>query len=640
MTENSSIRNEEFKLGTSFSSFSGRSFSGRKGSLSPWFLFFPLVFLLLAYSPLKAQFAGEESHVRLSAKLSENSVPAGGKLRLTGKVSIESSWHINSNKPNEDYLIPTTLGLDKKNNPAKLQISSLHYPAAKNIKFEFSETPVSVYEGEVTVSAEITIPSNTKPGKYPVKLVLNYQSCNNNTCLPPSTAEAELNVNVTPASQGASAQDTASTTSIKSNTPQAKAGDDKAQTSLQASGTAAAPTEGSLSDKLASSGLLLSLVIVFLGGLALNLTPCVYPLVPITIGYFGGQSEGSTRKLFSLGVLYVLGMALTYSLIGVITALSGAVFGTLMQKPIVVLVVVLVLFTLSLSMFGVYEFKLPDSLVAKAGGAKGGYFGAFFMGLTMGIVAAPCIGPFVLGLVTFVGTKGDPYYGFMMFFFLALGLGFPYLLLALFSGKIKSLPRAGMWMEAVKHIFGFILLGMALYFLDPILPKSFAKYVLPVYMILASLYLLLFDKSAGNVKGMKVFKAAFSVLIIAIAVYMLLPEKKSAPEWKYYSDEAYTTSLKSGKPMIIDFFADWCIPCKELDGMTFSNSRVIDESRRFHNYKVDMTKLSDVNESIRNKFKIVGMPTVLIINSKGQEVKRITGFVNAEEFHKLISSID
>ncbi|MGE5430570.1 MAG: cytochrome c biogenesis protein CcdA [Syntrophomonadaceae bacterium] len=631
MTLNSLTGNERLNL-NSLSSFPGLNEASKQG-----FRLFTLFILLFAFSSLlRAQTGGEESHIKLNAKLAQDKAAAGEKVKITARVSIESSWHINSNKPNEDYLIPTTLGLDKAKNPAGLKLTQVRYPAAKEIKFQFSETPVSVYEGEVAITGEIQVPAGTKPGKYPVKVVLNYQSCNNNTCLPPSEAESDITLNVTEGTQLAASPDTAQTPAQDVNTP-AKSVGEKIASSQQVSNS---PQEGSLSEKLASSGLFLSLLIVFLGGLALNLTPCVYPLVPITIGYFGGQSEGNTGKLFSLGVLYVLGMALTYSVIGVITALSGAVFGTAMQNPVVVIAVALVLFALSLSMFGVYEFKLPDALVAKAGGAKGGYFGAFFMGLTMGIVAAPCIGPFVLGLVTFVGAKGDPFYGFMMFFFLALGLGFPYLLLALFSGKIKNLPRAGMWMEAVKHIFGFILLGMALYFLDPVLPKSFGKYVLPVYMIGASLYLLIFDRSAVSVKWMKYLKTSFSVLIIAAAVYMLLPEKKSAPEWKYYSEEAYTTSLNNGKPMIIDFFADWCIPCKELDGMTFSNARVIDESRRFHAYKVDMTKSSDAAETIRNKFKIVGMPTVLIINSKGKEVQRITGFVKADEFYKIISNID
>lgn len=197
-------------------------------------------------------------------------------------------------------------------------------------------------------------------------------------------------------------------------------------------------SNNSVSSLLESNGLIIGLFFVFLGGLALNLTPCVYPLIPITVGFFGGQSEGKTSRLVGMGLLFVVGMAVTYSVIGVVTALTGSVFGSLLQNPVVIILIALIFIVLSFSMFGVYEFKLPDSWVAKAGGAKGGMYGAFFMGLTMGIVAAPCIGPFVLGLVTYVAAKGDPFFGFLLFFILAVGLGTPYLFLAIFQEKSKS----------------------------------------------------------------------------------------------------------------------------------------------------------------------------------------------------------
>ena len=341
-----------------------------------------------------------------------------------------------------------------------------------------------------------------------------------------------------------------------------------------------------------------------------------------------------------MGLLYVLGMAITYSVVGVVTSLSGAVFGTLLQNPFVIIGVAGVLVALSLSMFGVYEFKLPDSWVMKAGGAKSGAVGALVMGLTMGIVAAPCIGPFVLGLVTYVGAKGDPVYGFLMFFFLAVGLGFPYLFLALFSGKIKSLPRAGFWMEAVKHIFGFLLVGMALYFLGPILPKELNHYLIPAFMIGASIFLLFFDKTANNIKGFRIFKIIFSSAIIVLGVYLLWPVEKKAPDWQYYSDTAYKASLNNNEKMILDFYADWCIPCKELDGLTFSDERVIAKSKEFTNYKIDMTKtMSDQTEMIRNKFKIIGMPTLIFFDSQGNEVERVSQFITAEEILDIMSKI-
>jgi thiol:disulfide interchange protein DsbD len=257
----------------------------------------------------------------------------------------------------------------------------------------------------------------------------------------------------------------------------------------------------------------------------------------------------------------------------------------------------------------------------------------------MGIVAAPCIGPFVLGLVTYVATKQDPYFGFLLFFVLALGLGFPYLFLAVFSGKIKNLPRAGEWMDAVKHIFGFILIGMALYFLLPLLPDSITGYVLPVFMIGTAIYLLFFEKLANRVLGFKIFKIVFSIIILAIGVYSLIPSDKKSVDWKPYNAEALAEI--DGRGVIIDFYADWCIPCKELDALTFSDPKVIELSKEFETYKADMTEsLSPEVESLRTEYNILGVPTVLIINSEGEEKERITGFVDAEEFYKIISEID
>jgi thiol:disulfide interchange protein DsbD len=257
----------------------------------------------------------------------------------------------------------------------------------------------------------------------------------------------------------------------------------------------------------------------------------------------------------------------------------------------------------------------------------------------MGIVAAPCIGPFVLGLVTYVAAKGDPLYGFLMFFVLALGLGFPYLLLAIFSGKIKSLPRAGLWMEGVKHIFGFLLIGMAFYFLDPILPKSIQGHSLPIFGIIAAIILLFFDKTANNAKGFRIFKTIFSVVVLTVSIYSLIPSENLEPEWKKFSIENYEASLNGGERMVIDFYADWCIPCKELDALTFSDKRVLEKFEQFTVYKVDMTKNNDSNEQLRKRFNVIGMPTVLIIDSKGNETKRLTGFVNADEFLSYINGI-
>ncbi|MCK5086082.1 MAG: sulfite exporter TauE/SafE family protein, partial [Melioribacteraceae bacterium] len=418
--------------------------------------FYILFILLFSQLNLLAQFGLENDLVDIQIFQSSQQVHENSELKIALKISISESWHINSNKPNEDFLIATEIQLQSD----KFNFALIKFPEAEDIEFSFSDLPVSVYEGEIIIGAVIHIPEGIQEGEYEIPIILTYQACNDATCMPPTDVEKTITIEVV----DNSASITEINTEIFSEL-------DLSYTNYEI----AESDEDYLTNVLESNGLILSLFFVFIGGLALNLTPCVYPLIPITIGFFGGQSEGKTSKLFLMGLFYVLGMALTYSIVGVVTALSGAVFGTLLQNPLVILFIVLVFIVLSLSMFGVYEFKLPDSLVAKAGGSKSGLFGAFFMGLTMGVVAAPCIGPFVIGLVTYVAAKGDPFYGFILFFVMAVGLGLPYLILALFSGKIKSLPRAGFWMDAVKHIFGFILLGMAIYFAEPLLPKSVVK---------------------------------------------------------------------------------------------------------------------------------------------------------------------
>lgn len=596
--------------------------------------------LFLFFLALGLAYLQGEEIVKLTEPIPAAEVQKGQQFTFDLTAVINSSWHINSNKPNDEFLIPTVVSAKGKG----IKLVRVKYPKPHEIKLSFSESPVSVFEGETKIGLTFEVQENAASGKQMVEVVLDYQACNDVTCLPPNSVSAKFDVVVSEKNAVTGSEQTPQDTVLTMDDKDAddiSLADIKNQNlSNQTESVQQKDDSGSVASTLEKSGLFLSLIFVFLAGLALNLTPCVYPLIPITIGYFGGQAEGKTSRLFLLGVLYVLGMALTYSVIGVVTSLSGAVFGTLLQNPYVIIGIVLLFIALALSQFGVYEFKLPDALVAKAGGAKGGVWGAFFMGLTMGIVAAPCIGPFVLGLVTYVAAKGDPYYGFLMFFILAVGLGFPYLLLAIFSGKIKSLPRAGIWMEGVKHIFGFLLIGMAIYFLDPILPKSIQGYLLPIFGIIAAVILLFFDKTANSAKGFRTFKTVFSILVLAVSIYALIPKEKLEPGWQKFRIQAYESSLKNNEKMIIDFYADWCIPCKELDALTFSDKQVINEMEKFTNYKVDMTKMTPENEELRKQFKVVGMPTVLIIDSKGKEVQRITGFVNAEEFMGYVEGVE
>ncbi len=568
------------------------------------------------------------------------SAKVGEKFRATLVVTMHGEWHINSHQPHDPSLIPSRIRATGEG----VTLTNVGWPQPHDVTFAFSDDPVSVFDGTIEIPLTFTAAS-TAAGKQTVSVRFDYQACDNSTCLPPTSVTTTFDVMFTGGAAAGSKSEHSSTALSQSDSANnqtiEQSPEESAEESVPLQEYAGAPQENSLEATFESGGLAVALLVIFLGGLALNLTPCVYPLIPITIGYFGGQSEGKTSRLFMMGLLYMLGMALTYSVIGVITSLSGALFGTLLQNVYVIIAIAAVFVVLSLSQFGVYEFNLPSSWMAAAGGAKGGLFGAFFMGLTMGIVAAPCIGPFVIGLVTYVAAQGDPLQGFLMFFVLAIGLGLPYMILALFSGKIKQLPRSGEWMEGVKHIFGFLMLAMALYFIDPILPKSIQPFMLPAFGIIAAIILIFIDRKGNGVKGFRIFKIVFSLFAITISTYALIPAEKQSPNWKVFSESQYEMSLKNNERMIIDFYADWCIPCKELDALTFSDGDVIEESKQFTAYKADLTQSgSPENESLTTRFRIKGVPTILIIDSHGNERERITGFVNAEQFLKLISQID
>ncbi|GAB6282851.1 MAG: protein-disulfide reductase DsbD [Ignavibacterium sp.] len=578
-----------------------------------------IIFILLLSNSIFAQFNFDKQLIQTEKYLSFDKIYSGSEIKFAIKVKIDSSWHINSNRPNEDFLIPTEIKISSNN---YVSLAKTIYPKGEDLKFSFNDKPLSVYEDEIIIGGIIKISKDIPLGEHKINFTLNYQACNNSTCLPPNELNDSLIINIVD-----------NKTAIQEINQDIFNKLDLTYSNIDSE----IKEENTLQSTLENSGLLVSLILVFIGGLALNLTPCVYPLIPITIGYFGGQSEGRTSRLVLMGLLYLIGMSITYSIIGVITALTGAVFGSLLQNTFVIILIALIFVVLSLSMFGVYEFRLPNWLMNKAGASYTGLFGSFFMGLTMGIIAAPCIGPFVLGLVTYVAAKGDVLNGFLLFFFLSIGLGLPYFILAIFSGKIKQLPKSGEWMEGVKHIFGIILLGMAIYFLSPLFTKEISKLLLPIYIIVAGIYLIFFDNTANKIRVFKIFKISLSVILIFVSSYLLFPKENPSIEWKKFGEQEYNKALNQNEKIIIDFYADWCIPCKELDAITFSNSEVINKTKDFTLLKVDMTKsISPEVEKLKQKFSIVGVPTVLIVDSSGKEKKRITGFIEPEEFLKMI----
>jgi len=374
------------------------------------------------------------------------------------------------------------------------------------------------------------------------------------------------------------------------------------------------------------------LLLLFAGGLALNLTPCVYPVIPLTVSFFGGQAKGETGRVFGLATLYVLGMATTYSALGVAAALSGKLFGAALQSPWVLGTVAIVLVLLALSMFGLYDIRVPTALMQKTG-ARSGRAGAYAMGLLVGVVAAPCVGPFVLGLLAFVAARQNAALGFLFFFVLSLGLGLPYLFLAAFSGSLTRLPRAGEWMEGVKSIFGWVLLAMAAYFLRTVFPRPAGDWLLPAVLVVAALGL-----AFAGVKLRPAARAAAAVVFLAAAVFFLPRAVPAAatPAWRPYAEAAIRSA---GRPAVIDFGAAWCAPCRELDEKTFSDPRVREALERRALFKADMTRAASPEVvALSDKYAILGVPTLVFLNAAGSEQPdvRLVGFENADDFLKRL----
>jgi thiol:disulfide interchange protein DsbD len=565
-----------------------------------------LLSLLLAAAAagLAAPVPKPDELVRVVAVLRPTAGGRSGIVHLDGKMA--AGWHINSHKPSEEYLIATTATLDRTEG---LKVGEPSYPEGKSKKFSFADKPLSVYEDQFAIDIPVSW-----SGTAPAALAggVQFQACNDTQCLPPGAVRFDAG----PAPAAAAATQTARAV------PLAQA------PSTPLTNRPAPGASQDFADLLARRGLAVALLIVFGWGLALNLTPCVYPVIPLTIGFFGGQTPGNSRRTVGLAALYVLGMATMYSALGVVAALSGRLFGVALQSPWVLSGISAVLVLLAFSMFGFYEIRMPIGLTQKAG-ARAGAAGAYGMGLLVGVVAAPCIGPVVLALLAFVAARGDAAFGFLIFFVLSLGLGLPFLFLGVFSGSLSRLPRAGEWMEGVKKVFGWLLIAMAAYFLKTVLPDPVGRWLLPAVLAIGAITLAL-----GRAGWGRPARLSAAAVFLAAALFFLprSGRSSSAVPWEPYSAAEIS---RARRPAVVDFSAEWCLPCRELDEKTFSDARVQKELSRRALFKADLTNTrSPEATSLSEKYEILGVPTVIFLDAAGQERKdlRLVGFEEPEKF--------
>ena len=540
------------------------------------------------------------------------------------------------------------------------KVVNIHWELADKIHVYKDAVSVKVVEGEGVSIGKIEMPKAViddmgdaiyggifdievaiiNPNENAYTLKLEYRGCSDlGLCYPPQEQLISYTISAVASS------------AIQENTPKALNEQDSIANSLK---------EGSV---------WFILISFFSFGLLLSMTPCIFPMIPILSSVIIAQGEHiSTRKAFALSLVYVLAMALAYTIAGVMAGLFGSNIQAALQNPYVISGFAFVFVLLSLSMFGFYDIEMPKSIQSKltqrTEGKGGGVFGVAVMGFFSALIVGPCVAAPLAGALVYIGETGDALLGGMALFSLSIGMGAP--LLVIGTGAGKFMPKPGMWMDNVKSIFGVVMLGVAIWMLDRIIPESTTMLLLAlllgasavymgaveplpqpsfsgwtklrksagIFMLLYSVVLFIGSFSGGTIldplKGLKGGSAA-TVAAQAQESHEVIHSKK----------ELDVILASAQKPVMLDFYADWCVSCKELEELTFSDPEVKAKMREFRFVQVDVTKNSDDEKALMKQFNLFGPPGIIFFDKTGKEIKssQMVGFKDAGAFLKHLNNV-
>lgn len=597
--------------------------------------------IALAFTGGWAQLVKVELNPRLN--FAKPRVPQGGSIAGTLVFQVPKPYHVNANPASEEYLISTTFTPDRS---PHYQIKEIRYPAPQERNFTFSgDKPLKVYEGKVSISFRLVLSKKAPLGKLKITGKLRYQACDEQSCYPPQTKAVMGTIEVV------SKRAAGSELLIESGSP----GLTEQVSSSVASTTQPKDFAHWIEDQFKKGRWFLFFALLFVGGLGLNLTPCVFPLIPITLGFFGMQAQGRRARRIGLTALYALSMAATYAFLGTLAAVLGKRFGFQFQNPWFVWGLVILLGVLALSMFDLYKLQVPPSLMRYVGG-RTGWVGALLMGLLAGVAAAPCIGPVIAALIPIVAGLGNPWIGFTFFLALGLGLGLPYFVLGLFLESVQGrLPRSGGWLVVVERVFGVLLIGTAIYFTRSVLPESLYNWLWAAFFLFFTSYFLLMARRESAERTTLRLNQALGGLMLALSLYslyslLLVPRltlsasNNQVPShliWIPYSKQRLQEAIRQGKPVLIDFDAQWCQACRELEEKTYADPQVVQEAERFVRLKLDSTRETPEAEAAHREHQVVGLPTVIFIDSSGRERRdlRLTTFEPPDQFLKRLKQV-
>ena len=524
-----------------------------------------------------------------------------------------------------------------------IQILHFELPEGKN-KIDEIFGPTDVFFDDI----DIQLPLNRSPQQQNISLTVHYQGCSEtfNICYPPTKKIIEL---VLPASN----------TSLV----------DKANTQILSS-TPLLSEQDRLAQSLANDNLFTILISFFGLGLLLAFTPCVFPMIPILSSIIVGEGKDiTTRRAFILSLVYVLAMSLTYTVAGLLTGLLGANLQTMLQNPWVISSFSALFVVLSLSMFGLYELQLPqgiqDRLHRISHNQTGGKLaGVALMGLLSGLIVGPCLAPPLAGALVFIGQQGDPLLGASALFSLSMGMGIPLLVIGTSAGSL--LPKAGPWMDGIKSVFGVLMIALAIWLLERIIPGWFALLLWGSLLIVSAVYLGALNSLSMVSTGWEKLLKGFGLIILVYGSLLIVGSASGSQNvWQpltALTSPSFNTGenqhgvkfiqidnlteleqqlSRSTRPVMLDLYADWCTECKTMEMTTFKDPTVVAALANTTTLQLDMTDNTAEHKALLKKFSIFGPPTILFFDSQGDEYSqyRLIGGLDAQDFSQHIANI-
>ena len=497
-------------------------------------------------------------------------------------------------------------------------------------------------------SAEVSLPIANTNGAEDAVFKIKYQGCSeiSGICYPPQTREISIRL---PEIVGA-----------------ATAGQDSADPATATGGEDVVSEQDRIANTLKQGDTWVTLLVFFGAGLLLALTPCVFPMIPILMGIIVGQGENQTmRSTFMLSLVYVLAMALTYTVVGILVGLSGENIQAWFQNPWIISAFVAIFIALSFSMFGFYELQMPASIQSKitqiSNSQQGGTLtGVAIMGFLSALIVGPCVTAPLVGALIYIAETGDAALGGFALFSLSMGMGTPLLAIGASAGKV--LPKAGPWMDAVKAVFGVMLLGLGVWMLERVAPAAFTMALWSALLIVSAVYMGAIDSLSDGASGWRKLWKGTGLLLLVYGIILIIglasggrdvfhPLKGIAISGGGGSELAAHMPFKQikgvdglnaalaearsqGKTVMLDFYADWCVSCKEMEVLTFTDAGVQQALADTVLLQADVTPNDEQDKALYKHFGIIGPPSIMFFDNNGNERKnfRVVGFVPADKF--------